>query len=79
MTCRELVEFLNAYIDNELPTLVRARFLLHLATCPSCRAYLDTYRRTLALEKTAFQEPTETALPTGMPEELVRAMLEARK
>jgi len=42
MTCRELVDFLGAYLDGELSEKVRRRFDEHLAACPECSAYLET-------------------------------------
>lgn len=42
MTCRELTDFLGAYLDGELSEKVRRRFDEHLAACPECSAYLET-------------------------------------
>jgi len=78
MTCRELVEFLSAYIDGELPADVRLRFDEHLAACPECSAYLRTYRQTVKLAKDAFQDPDDP-LPVEVPEGLVKAILAARR
>src|SRR5215470_4986023 len=49
MTCRELVDFLRAYLDGELSEDVRRRFEENLAACPECAAYLKTYRETVKL------------------------------
>lgn len=75
ITCRELIDFIASYLDNELPTAQRAEFERHLAVCPSCQAYLATYRKTVALTKASAHEAT----PTEVPEALVQAILAARR
>ena len=77
MTCRQAIDdFLMRYVDGELTRSERIRFSLHLLTCAHCRRYLDSYRKTIALERTAKLEP-ESGLPE-MPERLVQAILAAR-
>jgi hypothetical protein len=49
-----------------------------LAECPWCVAYLDSYRKTLLLEKAAFAAPAEAPAPADAPEELVQGILRAR-
>ena len=49
LTCRELIARLGDYVDAALDLLMHARVTLHLATCVPCRAYLATYKRTIAL------------------------------
>lgn len=77
MTCRELIEFIAEYLTNDLPDSERQAFEAHLAACGACRAYLDSYGRTLALEKSAFEDPQQAA--ERMPAALVDAILSARK
>ena len=78
MTCRELVEFLSAYLDGELAPGERAGFDAHLSACPECLAYLNTYRATVTLGRGAFDQPGDP-VPADVPEELVRAILAARR
>jgi anti-sigma factor RsiW len=78
ISCRELTEFLDDYIDGRLSAERRAIFERHLHICPECTAYLASYRETIALGKAAFEEPDDSAL-TIAPENLVRAILAARK
>ena len=70
-TCEELLEFLAAYVAEELPADRRARFDDHLARCPDCRRYLQSYRRTVELGRDAGE-------PEPLPDELVRAILDSR-
>jgi anti-sigma factor RsiW len=77
VTCRELIEFLDDYVDGTLPALQRLRFDDHLAGCPHCVSYLRTYQDTIDLSRGACAGDDE-ALPAGVPEELVQAVLRAR-
>lgn len=79
MTCREILDFLMAYLDGELSPEVRAEFDRHLAVCPACVNYLASYRQTLELERQSFDPgATEPGL-SEVPEDLVRAILASRK
>lgn len=78
MTCEELTQFLMSYLEGELPVDQRQQFEEHLGECPPCRRYLDTYRRTLTLER-SLGEGDGGPLPDEVPEELVRAVLDARR
>lgn len=73
MNCRECYDFLMDYLDGQLPADERAAFEAHLARCPPCVAYLDTYRATIELGKSALRGE-----PCQLPEELVQAILKAR-
>lgn len=78
ITCRDFVEFLWAYVSGELPSDQRFEFEAHLAICPHCIHYLDSYSKTVGLEKTAFENLDEP-VPADMPDELVSAILAARE
>jgi anti-sigma factor RsiW len=78
MNCREFTEFLNEYLFGNLAALERAEFDRHLAECPWCVAYLDSYRQTIQLEQAAFGAPESTPTPADAPEELIQAILRAR-
>ncbi len=77
MTCRDFVEFLSEYLSSELAAAERSEFQAHLAECPPCVAYLDTYQKTIQLGKAAYAHP-EDRVPDEVPQELVRAILAAR-
>lgn len=78
ITCRELVEFLMTYLDGELPLSQRARIRLHLAFCADCRRYVASYETAVRLGKQALT-PSEDPVPSDVPEELVRLILESRR
>jgi anti-sigma factor RsiW len=75
MTCRELAEFVGAYLSGELEPAARVEFDRHLAECEACVSYLDSYRSTVDAGKAAFADEPVPAVP----EELVRAILAAKR
>ena len=77
MTCRELADFIADYLSRELPPPTRDAFDHHLTLCPNCRRYLASYSETVKLGKAAFDDEN-AAVPATVPEELVRAILDAR-
>ena len=77
ITCRELVEFLWKYLDHELDEEQRRKFDAHMAECPPCVAYMRTYGEAVTLTGICFDDP-EAPAPDSVPEELVRAILDAR-
>jgi anti-sigma factor RsiW len=78
VTCREFVDFVMAYLDGDLDAGERARFDAHLAVCPDCVRYLDQYRDTVTAVRLE-SEHDDDALPGGVPEDLVQAIIAARK
>jgi anti-sigma factor RsiW len=75
LTCRDVSDFLGAYVAGELEPRERALFDEHLAECPDCQAYVSQYRATQRLARAAFDAG---ALDAGVPEDLVQAILAAR-
>jgi anti-sigma factor RsiW len=78
MNCREFTEFLHEYLFGNLPSAERAEFEKHLAECPWCVAYLDSYQKTIQMEQAAFTAAEDEPPPADAPEELVQAILRAR-
>lgn len=78
MTCRELAEFILEYTTGDLPRETREVFELHLSRCDNCHEYLAQYKHTVECERRAF-ESAEDLLPTDVPEELIQAILRARR
>lgn len=78
MRCKEFVDFLMSYLERDLPDEVRREFERHLADCPPCHVYLDTYRRTVELGRTVCREG-DAPVPEEVPDELVEAILAARR
>ena len=78
MTCRECSEFLSDYLDGDLDVTISAVFEHHLTRCPNCVVYLEQFTATIRAGKLACSSETVEA-NQSLPEELVRAILEARR
>jgi anti-sigma factor RsiW len=79
VNCREFVDFLMRYLDDELDAPVREAFDQHLGACPQCVTYLDTYRETVRLGREILCDPADSEVPPEVPEALVSAIRAARK
>ncbi len=78
MNCREFNEFLMAYLDGDLPTAQRSLFEQHMETCPPCVEYLNTYQQAVLMGK-VICACVEDDVPQDVPEQLVQAILTARR
>ncbi|MEM7356917.1 MAG: zf-HC2 domain-containing protein [Acidobacteriota bacterium] len=78
MTCKDLIEFLMDYVDGELSSNEKEHFDEHLGLCPDCTAYLESYRETIRLGQMICQ-PNKSDLPNDIPDDLVEAILAARR
>ena len=75
MNCREFVDFLMAYLNEDLPKAERDAFKMHIVDCPPCVNFLDTYAETIKLEKGAY----DSLGYDDMPPQLVQAILAAQE
>lgn len=69
-TCQQLIEFLDDYIAGDLPVDRVEGFERHLAKCPSCVAYVASYRETIRI--TRHTSPVEIE---DIPADLLTAIL----
>ena len=69
LSCQEIVELVNDYLEDALPQDARARFEEHLGECPLCVTYLDQMRATVEATRRLSQEELDPAVR----DELVRA------
>jgi anti-sigma factor RsiW len=80
LTCRDFIDVILAWLDDELEPAKRALFAEHLAECVACEDYLRSYRLSVKLGKRAFLPGgPDDAIPADVPEELVQAVLAARR
>ncbi len=77
ITCEAFEDFILAYLEGALTPRQKFVFELHLKVCRECRDYLSAYGRALELAKQAGADDA-TALPENVPEDLVKAILDAR-
>ena len=78
LTCKEFDDFMIDYLDGGLPFWQNFGCWLHIKMCKECAYFVSQYQRTIALEKTAFENPDDQ-VPDSVPEELVKAALARRK
>ena len=80
LTCRDFIEVIRAWLDDELEPATRTLFAEHLALCVACEDYLRSYQLSVKLGKRAFLPgDPDDAVPDDVPEELVQAVLAARR
>jgi len=60
--CRELLERLSRYIDDDLEPRERRSLVNHLRRCPCCEEFADSLRRTVLL----CQEAGKRRLPADV-------------
>lgn len=78
MTCRQIDNFLMDWLDGKLGPRQSKAFEHHLNICAECVAYVESYRKTVALGKDAFTNP-DAAPPPEVPSDLVHAILRAAR
>jgi len=78
VTCRELIDQLDAYVDGSLPDEQRAQLDAHFSICPDCAAYLRNYQQTIAMGRAVFAD-ANAPVPDEVPKELMNAILASRK
>ena len=76
LTCKQVAEFLMAYLDGDLAITQRLRLDRHLDLCRDCRNYLTGYSETIRASQAAFDEAD---LMTAIPQELLHAILVSRQ
>lgn len=78
LTCREFEDFVLRYLDGELTKKQARVFEWHMRLCRECREYLAAYERALELGQKVISR-SDDKLPEDVPEDLVRAILDARE
>ena len=76
MTCRDLVAALFGLVERELSEANELAARRHLAGCPDCAAYAQTYETAVLLGRSVGSD--DEAASGEMPEDLVLGILAAR-
>ena len=74
-TCQSGVDLLMEYLEGALAPDVRATIDAHVAGCPRCIAFLESYRRTPAVLRTA----TAVTLPPDLAQSLLDVLRAERR
>ena len=51
LTCKEFLQELSDYLDENVDAEVKARLEQHIALCPNCWVVCDTTKRTIKIYK----------------------------
>lgn len=77
MTCKEFIEFLLEYFEDDLAQERREVFEEHMEICPDCVAYLDSYRQTVSMLEESSKSGSEE-VGEEVPRSLIDAILAAQ-
>jgi anti-sigma factor RsiW len=55
-SCKDLTKMLSGYIDEECSPEDKALIEAHLADCPNCIAFVNTFRKSISLAKDLVYE-----------------------
>jgi anti-sigma factor RsiW len=78
INCKEFEDFIVSYLDGELSERQQSVFEWHLRICPACREYLAAYQCAMEVGRAALPSSYDS-VPGHVPEDLIRAILDARK
>lgn len=76
ITCQQLIDFLDEYVSGAMDAPRRKTLDEHIAVCPDCVNYVDSYRKTIELGKAALSR-VDSPAPADVPVGLVKAVLSA--
>ncbi len=54
-TCKEVIQVLTEYLEDDLSTEEKARFEQHMSECSPCMAFLRTYEKSSELATNALR------------------------
>ena len=70
LTCKEFLQELSDYLDENVDAAIKAKLEEHIAKCPNCWVVCDTTKRTIKVYK--GMEPC--SIPTDMESRLMAAL-----
>ena len=79
INCEEFEAFIVDYLEENLSRSQRIKFDMHLKLCRECRDYLQSYKATMNLTKAQTDIPFSKMEMGEVPEDLIKAVLAARK
>lgn len=78
ISCKELDEKLDEYMEGELSGWNRFRFAMHFVMCKACAAYAAGYEKTIGAVKSSFEAEDDSSAEDAVPEDLVQDILKKR-
>jgi predicted anti-sigma-YlaC factor YlaD len=70
LTCREVLDSISSYLDDELKEEIVVEMKRHIGKCSDCRAEFDTMTMTLKL----YQHSEAPQMPTGCHDRLIKTL-----
>lgn len=70
MTCKEVLDSLSSYIDEDLKQEVAQEMHKHIHVCSECRAHFDTINMTIKL----YRHVETPSMPAGCHDRLVKVL-----
>ncbi len=77
LSCCDLEERVDAYLENELGWPAKMKIRMHAAMCRDCTSYLRAYTATRDLVRAAIRTEAEGA--DTLPDDIARKILERKK
>ena len=73
LTCQEVLDHLEEYLDEEAKAELRAQVDLHTGECPHCRIEIDSLKRTILI----YKKDERVFLPQTLSAKLASALQQA--
>jgi anti-sigma factor RsiW len=70
LTCKDFLNELTDYLDENIDTELRAKLEKHITECPNCWVIADTTRKTIRIYKGMDPYP----IPSDVEDRLMRAL-----
>ncbi len=77
MTCKEFIDFMLEYFEDDLTENRRKIFEEHMNACSDCVAYMESYQKTVKLVQNAGLDEDDS-VDTEVPKDLIDAILAAK-
>jgi len=71
MNCKKVLSRLQAYVDEEVPAILRKEMDEHLGSCPACRSCIESVRN--------VEEALDTLTVPPLPQEFCARVMEEAK
>ena len=80
LSCKDITENANEYLDQELPFFARLKFKMHLQICKNCNRYVNQLQATIqALGKMKKPEAVDDATVESVLQNLKEYSQSAKK
>jgi hypothetical protein len=70
LTCKEFLQELSDYLDENVDAEVKAKLEQHIALCPNCWVVCDTTKRTIRI----YKGMEAMSMPTDVESRLIAAL-----